>query len=128
MDTVAPELQVEGMARFRLLPVVPGAVTLSPALSPYPSWPLELRKYRFVALGKLAKGSGAKQEDGVRSEWSKSLAGLRKTCPSLTSVSSSVTDMEPLKRSPEGLSGCEMALGSEGGLFCLQVLVFQASL
>lgn len=116
------------MARFRLLPVVPGAVTLSPALSPDPSWHLELRKYRCVALGKLAKGNGAKQEDGVRSEWSNLLGSLRKTCPSLASVSSSVTDMEPLKRSHEGLSGCEMALGSEGDVFCLQVLVFQASL
>lgn len=31
-------------------------------------------------------------------------------------------DMEPLKRSPKGLSGCEMILRSEGGVACLQAL------
>lgn len=71
------------------------AVTLSPALSPDPTWLLELRKYRCVALENLAKGCGARQDEGVRSEWSNSLRGLRKTCPSLASVSSSVQTWNP---------------------------------
>lgn len=70
-------------------------MTLSPAFSPGPSWLLELRKPMCVAVGNLAKGCGARQEEGVRSEWSTLLGGLRKTCPSLASVPSSVQTWDP---------------------------------
>lgn len=69
------------------------AVALSPAFSPGPRWLLELRKP--MALGNLAKGSGARQEEGVKSEWSTLLGGLRKTCPSLASVPSSEQTWDP---------------------------------